>query len=508
MEQINQIGRLYNQGIAIREIARRTGLSRNSVKKYIKCLPPENTSAGGSATGSFIYPNNEELQYQKKRLETLTTFLKENFGELKKTGVTRGVLWQEYLTLYPDGYSYSQFCYHLSLWAKKTDVVMHLEYKPAELMMIDFAGKKLQYTGITTGEIIPCEVFVAILPHSGLIFCRAVSSQKTLDFATCINSMLFYFGGVSKTILGDNLRTLVKKSDRYEPEFTEACNQISEHYKTTFSAARPYTPRDKAMVEKAVDIVYTGIYAPVRKQVFHSLEELNRAIAFQLEKLNNRDYKKSGHSRYWYFEQEEKSLLGALPPSSFELKKVAIATVQRNYHVQLRETGRYYSVPYQYAGKKVKVLYDARTIEIYDQTTRIAFHTHKLQKSVYNTILAHMPPNHQQARQINGWTREGLLAQAARLGEPVVKAAELILSSNNYEVQNYKSCHAMMMLAKKYGTERLQAACRRALSGTRVTYTMIKNILQTGLDKQQTLFTGTNSPIPPHDNIRGKDNYQ
>src|SRR5690606_2147862 len=129
-----------------------------------------------------------------------------------------------------------------------------------------------------------------------------------------------------------------------------------------------------------------------------------------------------------------------------------------------------------YAGKKVKVLYDAKTIEIYYQTTRIAFHMQTLQKSVYNTILEHMPPNHQQAREINGWTREGLLTQAERLGDPVVKAAELILSSNNYEVQNYKSCHAMMMLAKKYSTARLQAACRRALLGTRVTYTMIKNI--------------------------------
>lgn len=508
MEQINQIHRLYNQGVGIREISRRTGISRNSVKKYIKCLPTENASDDDSATGSFVYPSSEELEYQKKRLEVLQNYIEVNFSELKKTGVTRGVLWQEYLALYPDGYSYSQFCYHLSLWAKKTDVVMHLEYKPAELIMIDFAGKKLHYTDADTGEVFPCEVFIAILPYSGLIFCMAVSSQKTIDFVWCINSMLLYFGGVSKTMLGDNMKTLVKRVDRYEPEFTEVCSQLSEHYKTTFSAARPYTPRDKAMVEKAVDIVYTHIYAPIRNQVFHSLEDLNRTISAQLEQLNNRDYKKSGHSRRWFFEQEEKHLLAPLPSTAFELKKTVTATVQRNYHVQLRETGRYYSVPYLYAGKKVKVLYDAKTIEIYYQTTRIAFHIHTLQKSVYNTIIDHMPPNHQKAREINGWSREDLLTQAARLGEPVVKAAELILSSNNYEVQNYKSCHAMMMLAKKYSTQRLQAACRRALLGTRVTYTMIKNILQTGLDKQQTLFSDTGSSIPVHDNIRGKDNYQ
>lgn len=374
MEEINQIHRLYNQGVGIREISRRTGVSRNSVKKYIKCLPTENISSGGAAQARFVYSNNEELEYQKKRLESLQTYLEENFGELKKNGVTRGVLWQEYLALYPHGYSYSQFCYHLSLWAKKTDVVMHLQYNPGELIMIDFAGKKLHYTDAYSGEGIPCEVFIAILPYSGLIFCMAVSSQKTIDFVWCINSMLFYFGGVSKTMLGDNMKTLVRRVDRYEPEFTEVCNQLSEHYKTTFSAARPYTPRDKAMVERAVNIVYTHIYAPIRNQVFHSLEDLNRAICVQLEQLNNRDYKTSGHSRYWFFEQEEKHLLAPLPGTVFELKKTVMATVQRNYHIQLRETGRYYSAPYLYAGKKVKVIYDAKTVEIYYQTTRIAFH--------------------------------------------------------------------------------------------------------------------------------------
>lgn len=115
------------------------------------------------------------------------------------------------------------------------------------------------------------------------------------------------------------------------------------------------------------------------------------------------------------------------------------------------------------------MIYDDKTIEIYYQTIRIACRVHKLQKSVYKTIIDHMPPNHQKAREINGWTREDLLSQAARLGGLVVKAAELILSSNSYEIQNYKSSHAMMMTTKKYGTDRLQAACRRALSGTRVT---------------------------------------
>lgn len=510
MEQLKQILQLHNQGISIREIARRTGVSRNSVKKYIQPFDERNLciTSDTITLAEIAYPNNEELIHQKLRLEQLQDYIKINLSELNKTGVTRGVLWKEYLQLYPDGYGYSQFCYHLASSLKQKDVAMHLEYEPGDLMMIDFAGKKLHYTDMETGEVIPCEVFVAILPFSGLIFCLAVASQKTADFVICINAMLLYFTGTSRTILGDNMRTIVTRVDRYEPEFTEICYQLSEHYQTTFSATRPYSPRDKAMVEGAVKIGYTHIYAPLRNQVFSSITALNKSIREQLDLLNHKDYKKSGCSRFDYFDREEKSLLQPLPPHRFSFKRVAILTVQRNYHVQLSETKKYYSVPYQYTGKKVKVLYDDKTVEIYDQAERIAFHTHRFYKEVYHTALEHMPPHHQKMKEIKGWTKEDLLRQARRLGEPVVKAAELILTSNSYEVQNYKSCHGMLMLAKKYSTERLRNACSRALLGTRVNYTMIKNILKNGLDKQASLFDNPVSSIPQHENIRGKEHYQ
>lgn len=156
----------------------------------------------------------------------------------------------------------------------------------------------------------------------------------------------------------------------------------------------------------------------------------------------------------------------------------------------------------------MKVLYDKNAVEIYDNLERIAIHSHKQHHIVYHTIFEHMPVNHQKIKEAPGWTREGLLTQAKALGEPVIQAAELILSSNSYEIQNYKSCHGMMMLEKNYGKERLQAACSRALPGTRVNYTMIKNILRTGLDRFSDNTAETFPYIPAHDNIRGKDHYR
>lgn len=522
MEQLKQILQLHHQNIPIREIVRRTGVSRNSVKKYLRRISdqPVCPVQGGSLgvgrkddpginqPGDHLYINQDDLQQQALRLEQLQQYINAHLSELNRTGVTRRLLWQEYLELHPDGYGYSQFCFHWASCLKQKDVVMHLDYKPGDMIMIDFAGKKLSYLDKDTGEIISCEVFVSILPFSGLIFCMAVSSQKSADFILCINDMLKYYGGVTATILGDNFKTAVVRSCRYEPQFTELCYQLSEHYGTTFSATRPYSPRDKAMVERAVNIVYTHIYAPLRDCLHYSIGSLNKAIREHLDLLNHKLYKNTAFSRFDLFNGSEKPLLHPLPSHPFSLKKVVMLTVQRNYHVQLSETHRYYSVPYQYVGKKVKVLYDSRTVEVYYDHNRIALHVHKMHHQVYSTLTEHMPPHHQRMEQIKGWNKEDLLEQADRLGKNVRQAAELILTSNSYIEQNYKSCFGMLMLGKKYGSTRLEAACSRALQGTRVTYTLIKNILEKGLDKQADLFSRQSGSIPQHDNIRGKDNYK
>lgn len=509
MEQLKQILQLQKDGVGIREMARRTGISRNSVRKYLSLLDTaagDQEPADNSAFADKAY-GNDSVTHDVHRLQQLIDHFGYARRELGKTGVTRQLLWQEYIGQHPDGYVYSHYCYHLAEYLKNRELSMHLEYKAADMIMIDFAGKKQYYVDASTGEQIACEVFVAILPFSGLIFCQAVHSQQTSDFTHCINTMLKFYGGVPATILCDNLKTAVTRSDRYEPVFTDICHQLSEHYGTTFSATRPYSPRDKAMVERAVRIVYNHLYAPLRNHEFTSLQALNAAMQEQLVLLNNKSYKKTPYSRWYFFEQQESALLKALPCEPFLPKKVATLTVQRNYHVQLTEDHRYYSVPFRYVGKKVKVLYDSRTVEIYLDLERIALHSrNKYHQSAYITLDEHMPPNHGRMKEIRGFNRDDLLAMASRIGPATLQAATTMLQNNPYIEQNYKACFGMLMLQKKYGIPRLEAACSRAVQGTKVNYTMVKNILERGLDKQLTL--PVSPPLPDHDNIRGKDHYQ
>lgn len=509
MEQIKQILQLWTDGVGIREMARRIGISRNTVRKYLETIqkadPVNLEKEKADQTLAEIAYNNDSLSHDIERLKQLTIHLQYAREELKKTGVTRQILWKEYIQQHPDGYAYSHYCYHFKQLLKNQDLVMHLEYKAADTLMIDFAGKKLSYIETSTGEIIDCQIFISILPFSGLIFCHAVHSQQTTDFTICINEMLLFYCGAPATILCDNLKTAVIRPDRYEPVFTDVCLQLSEHYSTTFSATRSYSPRDKAMVERAVNIVYVNIYAPLRKIQFTSLTALNRAIKERLILLNDKPYKNTPYSRRYFFDQQESHLLKLLPGTPYNPKKVVTLTVQRNYHIQLSEDRRYYSVPYKFVGKKVKVLYDQTFLEIYLDLDRIALHK-RTTKGSYVTLKEHMPPNHSRMQQIKGFNRDDLLAQALRIGEQTHQVASIILQSSIYMEQNYKSCFGMLMLHKKHGYPRLNAACTRALLSPRINYTMIKNILEKGLDKQQEAESAP--PIPPHENIRGADYYQ
>jgi len=245
MEQLKQLLQLKNDGIAIREMARRLGISRNSVRKYLSLLDNNTDQQGEALTNKALADQaygNDSMVHDAQRLQQLITHFQSASAEVGKRNVTRQLLWKEYIELHPDGYVYSHYCHHLSQYLKNRDLSMHLEYQAGDMIMVDFAGRKQHYVDTSTDEQISCHVFIAILPYSGLIFCLAVRSQRTADFVTCMNEMLRYYGGTPATILCDNLKTAVTRPDRFEPSFTDMCHQLSEHYATTFSATRPTVP--------------------------------------------------------------------------------------------------------------------------------------------------------------------------------------------------------------------------------------------------------------------------
>ena len=206
MNLAKQIQQLHNDGVAIKEIVRRIGISRTTVRKYLRImelLPPASgegqvIAVSEQRLAAIIY-NNDITPIAGRRRENLDEHFENAKMELHKTGVNKQILWMEYLDKYPDGYKYSQYCRLFMKYLKNTDPAFHWEYEPGEFTQVDFAGKKLSYTNKQTGEVTPCPVFVGTLPFSGLIFCIAIESEKTGDVLGTQGGVLGTQGGALGT---------------------------------------------------------------------------------------------------------------------------------------------------------------------------------------------------------------------------------------------------------------------------------------------------------------------
>ena len=512
MLQIRRILQLKSYGRSNREIASELHAARDTVNGYVKQL-----TQIGKSFDDLLKLNDEELSSlvhnespsinSDWRYADLQQRIPELIDELKKPHATRMILWEEYRQKVPEGYGYAQFCVHLSRYLQTRSAVMHFDHEPAASMMFDFAGDKIPLIDLQTGEITHCPVLVCTLPFSGFTYIEALPSARQEYLLKALNNALGYFSGVPRSAKTDNMKQVVKKSNRYEPAFEELAQQWALHFGTTLMATRVAKPRDKASVESHVNAVYNRIYAPLRNKVFHSVEQMNQALWEELDRFNERNLQRCDYSRRDRFTLHEKSLLLALPVAPFIPKSKIVAKVQRNCHITLGEDWHHYSVPFLHIGKTVQVIYDTDHVEIYLDTVRIASHNRNYQRNGYTTLEEHLPPEHKHYARIKGWNREFFIEKATLIGVDTTSAITRILEQKIFIEQTYNSCLGVLRLGEKYGNDRLEAACRRALSGYKVTYTVIKNILERNLDKvpsQADLFI----PIPDHENIRGAASYQ
>ena len=513
MDQIKTLLRNYLASGSIKATARQLKVSKNTVREYIRRAEAYSADLSvlleldEEALSRIIYASHGDQA--DKRLAVFEQKAHYWLTELRRVGVTRELLWQEYRSEHPEGYGYSQFCVHLRRQVAHRDLTMALEHKPGEVLMVDFAGKKMRWVDRDSGEEHECEVLVAVLPFSQYSFCIAVASQSLPDFIHGLNQALLFFGAIPKVLLSDNLKAYVSRADRYEPTFTQLCEQLGAHYQIDLQATRVARPKDKASVENAVTQVYRRIYAPLRQEVFHSLEDLNEAVLGQLMRHNVQPYQKKDGTRQSLYKKYELPQMRALPADLFEIKKIARAKVQRNYHVFLGEEKNFYSVPWQYAGKEAEVFYTDCTVEVYVAQKRIAMHQRLFLRGRqyrYQTREEHMPRHHQEWKKAQGYDAAYFLEQARLIGPAAQWAMQQVLLGRIHEPQAYNSCKGILQLAKKYTPERLEQAAKRCQPAGKATYNMLKRILQLKLDQVEELPVQLSLGL--HENIRGPEYYQ
>lgn len=515
MQQIRALIQLLEKGFSLRAISAQLGLSRQPVTFYAARLKTssyrleELRQLSDEDLAKIVYnPVTETKLSDPARRQAFTDRIAYFMSELKRPGVTRLLLWEEYRKECADPYRYTQFCILFKQAANLTQATMHLVHRPAEMVMIDFAGDKMSYVNRASGEIILCPVLMAVLPFSKYSFTMALDDATIPQVIKGLNSCVQYFDGVPLSLKTDNMKQVVTKSCRYEPLFSEVLQQWALHYNITLLATRVAKPRDKGAVENEVKIAYQRIYAPLRDEVFYSIKELNMAIQKQLALHNKKLFQLKDHSRLGLFEAEEKKLLQALPSEPFIIRHQILAKVQKNYHITLGENYHHYSVPYQFIGKQVSAVYDTDMVEIYYQHQRIALHRRSYKKHDFTTVGDHMPSGHKAYHEQQGWTPSYFLDQAIRIGPSVQEYMDHVLKARAYTEQTYNACRGILRLHTQYGAERVQAACSRALNGNVFNYRTLQNILLSNQDKLGPCDCQDLFQVPEHPNLRGSDAYQ
>jgi len=473
MTDFREILRLKSLGFSERNIAISCPCSRNTVSKVLKRAIelklswPLSEELTNSALNALFYPK-ESSSIPQKRLPNLDYIHK----ELLKQGVNKKLLWTEYLEecrlCNGEPLMYSRFCYYIQQDEQKRRATMHINRKPGEQVEVDWAGDL-------------AHIFVGVMTYSQYTYVEAFINEKQQSWIKAHVNMYKYFGGIAKILVSDNCKTaVVHNGGWYNQQLNTIYYEMAEHYGTAIIPARVRKPKDKPNVESSVGNISTWIVAALRNEQFFSLEELNRAIKEKLKDFNSRLFQKKEDSRLSLFRCEELPLLAPLPATPFELADWKQATVQFNYHISV--DGMLYSIPYEYIKRKVDVRMTDKTIEIFFNQHRIASHRRLYgRKGQYSTIVEHMPEDHQKYLEWNG---ESFRKWATGIGNNTFNVVDAILTSKRVEQETYKSCMGLLKLADKYSVERLEAACKKAMSYTATpSFKSIKNILSTGQDK-------------------------
>jgi transposase len=508
MGQIKQLVLLHQLGHGIKTIARELGMSKNTVKAYLQKI--EVLKAG---PGELLQLDDPVLEakfhagtpsYKQDRYEKIKCDLDHYLKELKKTGVTRHLLWEEYRAEHPGGYGYTQFCHHLnqSLRAKKPSMV--LTHLPGEKLFIDFAGKTHPYVDIQTGEVIQCQVFVACLPHSDYGFAMAVPSQSIHDFLYALECCLLHLGGVPQAIVCDNLKSAITRADRYAPDVNTSLEDFANHYQTAISPARVRKPQDKALVENHVRLVYSRVYAKLRNTQFFDLPSLNKAFAEKVLEHNQTRMQQKDYCREEKFLCDEKQALKPLPAERFELKSYKELKVAKNNHVYLGCDKHYYSVPYVHIGKKAKVIFTRSMVYIYIKGERVAVHKRDCRKGAYTTCREHLCSHHQH----QGDLSPDYYKKLARSKSEVlcIVFGQMFSGEGVYPELLYRSCDGLLNLQRRSDPVLFAAACQMAIDYENCNYQFINNIIK----NKMAVPPGQvgKKKLPDHDNIRGGASYR
>ena len=499
MRKIRDVLRLRAGGLSKRQIAASLNVGTTSVGEYLRRARraglgwPLPVDVSDEDLDRLLFPPPVAIAADRRPLPDWPALHR----ELRKSGVTLSLLWEEYRAVHPEGYGYSRFCDLYRDWRGRLGPTMRQVHVAGEKMFVDYAGATVEVIDGLTGEIREAQVFVATLGASSYTYAEATWSQALPDWIGSHGRAFAFFGGVPRQVVPDNLKSGVARACLYDPEINRTYAGMAAHYGTAIVPARPRKPRDKAKVEVGVQVVERWVLARLRNRRFFSLAELNQAIRELLEDLNGRVTRHLGASRRRLFEDLDRPALARLPAQAYEYAEWKRRRAGLDYHVEVEK--HYYSVPHALARQTLWARITDRTVEIFHNGKRVAAHVRGSGDRRHTTTPEHMPSAH---RRYANWTPQRVRRMAAANGPHTETLVTVILRDRPHPEQGFRSCLGIVRLAKTHGTERVEAACERALEIGAHSYSSVASILKNNLDRRKPQ-RATDGPAIDHVNIRG-----
>ena len=454
MEKAEQINVMFKQGRSIRTIARCLSMSRKTVRKYLDIQDQVQDKI------PIIKEKNEKfnLEIDKNDLPFWVHGIDINYviTELRK-GITYKILHEE---LNPEIGYYGFWRFFKQIFIKtKQNICMRLVHKPGEKVFVDFCDG-INIINDITGEVIKTQLFVATFPFSQYTFAEFSYDQKLETFIELHEKSWLFFGGVPEYTVPDNLKSGVTKAHRYDPDCNKTFCDYANHAGFAVLPARPITPRDKASVEGNIHHIQRSFFQKVRHKKYFSLIDLNRDLKEFIIEFNNNIMKTYGISRKERFTTEQ-SLLKALPKEEFQLYQWKKAKVHPDCHIQVEKN--FYSVPYIYVGKEIRVRFSKRFIEAFNDQGELIVN-HKILKGLGKTSTnpEHWPKGKQEYLSFDISKAK---AEAKKIGENTFQLINFLFSQQ-HPLRYLRPVQGMLRLiySNKFNKNDMEYATKMALA--------------------------------------------
>jgi hypothetical protein len=441
LKEIAEIRRLWKLGLFNREIAKALRIHRNTVNKYVEIFRLEQRTGETPPPPEAVVLDPHAVDWEKVRSEFLG-------------GVPLTVIHEELLDQNKTKIQYASFWKQAKKKISLMEATMVRLFKPGERAEIDYADG-IDILDPATGEIKKTEFFVGVLCNSRYAFAEFSWTQSSADFLESHVNMFSFFGGTPQLLSPDNLKSAVTKAHRYDPTINQAYTRLASHYNVAVVPARVRTPKDKAIVERTIQIFQRYFFMKIRNRTFTSLLELNQCLREHLEIFNNKVHRIFRRTRTAMY-LEEKSHLAPLPAEPYKVATCTTAKLSRDCHLVFDRN--FYSGPHTLRGLDLEVWAGAKMIEIYHKGERVALHARCRNVSKFITDNSHYPPAQ------NAYADEDvqkIICRAIVVGPETEKLIRTLLESPQ-PLKHFRRSQGIVALAWKYSASLLEQAALEA----------------------------------------------